>query len=128
MEKLIQRPDRLEGHTYKIRNDTKGVTTFVTINNAIYPDGSVRPYEIFMNTKHPDLFEWMTAVCVLTSAYLQRSEDIEYLTVRLKEIFGPESYYAKNLSGKSTQYHSFVGHLGALLEEHAQKTLEQGRS
>lgn len=118
MEKLIQRHERLEGSTYKIRDDGKGVSIFVTINDAIYPDGSRRPYEIFMNTKKPELFEWMTAVCVLTSAYLQRSEDVEYITSRLKEIFGPESYYAKDLYGKTQQYHSFVGHLGSLLEEH----------
>lgn len=118
MDKLIERPEVLQGTTYKIRDDAKQISIFVTINDAIDEEGNRRPYELFINTKYPELFEWMTAICVLTSALLQRVEDTTFLTDKLKTVFGKDSYYSKDIYGNPTQYRSFIEHLGCIIEQH----------
>lgn len=105
---LEERPDELDGQTYKIKI-ADGHAHYVTITDK---DG--RPFEIFVNTKDPQAHAWVTALTRMISAVFRRPHDSTFVVEELKAVFDPAGGGWWN--GK--YYHSMVAAIGAVVERH----------
>ncbi len=111
---LLQRPDKLEGTTYKIKTPHSEYAFYITINN-MEKNNCRRPFEIFINSKNMENFAWIVALTRVTSAVLRREDDITFLVEELRSIFDPQGGYFKP-GGK--QMPSLVAEIGECLEKH----------
>jgi hypothetical protein len=66
MHEKLERPDRLIGDTYKIKSPLFEHALYVTINDIVLNEGTAheqrRPFEIFINSKNMDHFQWIVAL------------------------------------------------------------------
>ncbi|MEK0325728.1 MAG: hypothetical protein QQN63_08490, partial [Nitrosopumilus sp.] len=66
MHESIQRPELLSGTTYKIKSPTSDHALYVTINDLTLNAGTehevIRPFEIFVNSKNMEQFQWVVAL------------------------------------------------------------------
>ena len=91
---LLQRPESLDGSTYKIKTPLSDHTIYVTINDILI-DGRHRPFEIFINSKNMENFAWIVALTRVISAVFRRDEDATFLVEELQSIFDPKGGYIK---------------------------------
>ncbi len=110
---LIQRPEMLEGATYKIKPPNSHAF-YVTINDILI-DGRRRPFEIFINSKNMKNFAWVVALTRVISAVFRREGDVTFLVEELRSIFDPQGGYFKP-GGKRMP--SLVAEIGDCLEKH----------
>lgn len=110
------RPIELRGKTYKIKTPLSAQSLYITINDLIEPDGTVRPFEIFINSKNLQHFSWMVAMTRLISAVFRRTKDPSFLVEELKSIFDPNGGYFRN--GKYIP--SLVAEIGDVIHHHLQ--------
>src|SRR3569833_3379475 len=72
MHEEIKRPDVLIGSTYKIKTPVSDHAMYVTINDIVLNEGTEyeqrRPFEIFINSKNLDHFQWIVALTRIVSA------------------------------------------------------------
>ena len=72
MHEKLKRPEHLEGCTYKIKTPTSEHAIYVTINDVILNRGSEheerRPFEIFINSKNMEHYQWISALTLIISA------------------------------------------------------------
>lgn len=113
-EPLLQRPESLEGATYKIKTPFNEHAFYVTINNILV-DGQLRPFEIFINSKNMENFAWVVALTRVISAVLRREGDLTFLVEELRSIFDAHGGYFKP-GGKLMP--SIVAEIGDCLEKH----------
>lgn len=112
----INRPEVVSGTTYRIRPSVIDEAIFITIND-LEVDGHVRPVEIFVNSKHAPMGQWISALTRLLSAQLQQPGDFPFFIIdELKETVDPLGGYF--IPGKQKMCPSIVAHLGLVLEEH----------
>src|SRR5678816_670445 len=73
MHEKIERPEVLIGSTYKIKSPLVEHAMYVTINDIVLNAGSEheqrRPFEIFINSKSMDHFQWIVALTRITVSY-----------------------------------------------------------
>ena len=66
MTEEVQRPEMLVGSTYKIKTPVSDHAMYVTINDIILNEGTQyeqrRPFEVFINSKNLDHFQWIVAL------------------------------------------------------------------
>ncbi|MDH3790029.1 MAG: NrdJb, partial [Xanthomonadales bacterium] len=79
MTERVARPEgmeALEGSTYKIKTPLDDHAMYVTINDIILNQGTEheqrRPFEIFINSKNMDHFQWIVALTRLMSAVFRK--------------------------------------------------------
>ena len=125
MTEHIVRPEgmeALEGSTYKIRTPLDDHAMYVTINDMILNPGTEheqrRPFEIFINSKNMDHFQWIVALTRLMSAVFRKGGDVTFLAEELQAVFDPKGGYFK-AGGKFMP--SIVAEIGAVIEHHLQK-------
>ena len=125
MTEHIVRPEgmeALEGSTYKIRTPLDDHAMYVTINDMILNQGTEheqrRPFEIFINSKNMDHFQWIVALTRLMSAVFRKGGDVTFLAEELQAVFDPKGGYFK-AGGKFMP--SIVAEIGAVIEHHLQK-------
>ncbi len=125
MTERIARPEgmeALEGSTYKIKTPLDDHAMYVTINDMILNQGTEheqrRPFEIFINSKNMDHFQWIVALTRLMSAVFRKGGDVTFLTEELQAVFDPKGGYFKP-GGKFMP--SIVAEIGAVIEHHLQK-------
>ena len=125
MTEQVQRPDgfeALEGSTYKIRTPLDDHAMYVTINDIILNAGTVheqrRPFEIFINSKNMDHFQWIVALTRLMSAVFRKGGDVTFLVEELQAVFDPKGGYFKP-GGKFMP--SIIAEIGAVIEHHLQE-------
>ncbi|MCW8918889.1 MAG: NrdJb, partial [Gammaproteobacteria bacterium] len=62
----LERPEMLLGSTYKIKTPLTEHALYVTINDIILNPGTQhelrRPFEVFINSKNMDHFQWIVAL------------------------------------------------------------------
>jgi hypothetical protein len=91
----------------------------MTINDIILNPGSVheerRPYEVFINSKNMDHFQWIVALTRIVSAVFRKGGDVTFLVEELKAVFDPRGGYFKK-GGKYMP--SLVAELGDAIEGH----------
>lgn len=108
------RPEILVGSTYKVKSPGFEHAMYVTINDFIAEDGTRLPYEIFINSKNMDNFQWIIAMTVLISAVFQKGGEVAFMAEALKTIFDPKGGYFK----KKIFMPSIVAEIGYVLEQH----------
>ena len=125
MTEHIARPEgmeALEGSTYKIKTPLDDHAMYVTINDMILNPGTEhelrRPFEIFINSKNMDHFQWIVALTRLMSAVFRKGGDVTFLAEELQAVFDPKGGYFKP-GGKFMP--SIIAEIGAVIEHHLQK-------
>ena len=121
----VARPEgmeALEGSTYKIKTPLDDHAMYVTINDIILNQGTEheqrRPFEIFINSKNMDHFQWIVALTRLMSAVFRKGGDVTFLAEELQAVFDPRGGYFKP-GGKFMP--SIIADIGAVIEHHLQK-------
>jgi hypothetical protein len=114
--------DALEGSTYKIKTPLDDHAMYVTINDIVLNPGTEheqrRPFEIFINSKNMDHFQWIVALTRLMSAVFRKGGDVTFLAEELQAVFDPKGGYWKP-GGKFMP--SIIADIGAVIEHHLQK-------
>ena len=118
MHEQLSRPDILLGSTYKIKTPLTEHALYVTINDMILNEGTPhekrRPFEIFINSKSMDHFQWVVAMTRVISAVFRKGGDVTFLIEELRSVFDPRGGYFKK--GRYTP--SLVAELGDVIECH----------
>jgi hypothetical protein len=119
MHEQIERPEVLVGSTYKIKSPLFEHALYVTINDIVLNAGtqheSRRPFEIFINSKNMDHFQWVVAITRIMSAVFRKGGDVTFLVEEMKAVFDPRGGYFK--SG-GVYMPSIVAEIGAVIEDH----------
>ncbi len=119
MHEKVKRPDMLVGSTYKIRTPLTEHALYVTINDIILNPGTEhelrRPFEIFINSKNMDHFQWIVALTRIISAVFRKGGDVTFLVDELRSVFDPRGGYFKK-GGKYMP--SLVAEIGDAIEGH----------
>jgi len=91
---------------------------YITINDIILNEGteheSRRPFEVFINTKNLDHFQWIVALTVIMSAVFRKGGDITFLVDELRSVFDPRGGYWVKGSYKQ----SIIAEIGDVIERH----------
>ena len=119
MHEELQRPERLEGQTYKIKTPLSEHALYVTVNDLILNEGTEhelrRPFEVFINSKNMDHFQWIVALTRIISAVFRKGGDCTFLVEELRSVFDPRGGYFKK-GGRFMP--SLVAEIGEVLEQH----------
>ena len=119
MHEKVERPDTLVGATYKIKSPLFEHALYVTINDIVLNQGTEyelrRPFEIFINSKNMDHFQWIVALTRIMSAVFRKGGDVTFLVEELKAVFDPRGGYFK---AGGVYMPSIVAELGAIIEQH----------
>ena len=115
-ETLLQRTEVLSGQTYKIKPPTGDHALYITINDVVDEHGKAVPFEIFINSKNMEQFQWIVALTRLISAVFRKGGDPTFLLEELKSVFDPRGGYFM----KGKYYPSVVAEIGAVIERHMQ--------
>ncbi len=121
MHEKLERPELLEGSTYKIKTPLTEHALYVTINDIVLnpdtPHERRRPFEIFINSKDMAHFQWVVALTRVISAVFRKGGDVTFLVEELHSVFDPSGGYWK----KSRYTPSLVAELGDVIERHLKK-------
>jgi len=109
----LDRPEALEGATYKILWPESDHALYITINDVIQ-DGRRRPFEVFINSKNTENFAWSVALTRMISAVFRRGGDVSFVVEELKAVFDPRG--GQWLKGRYIP--SLLAAIGSVLEEH----------
>ena len=119
MHENVERPEMLVGSTYKIKTPLSEHALYVTINDVVLnqsTDHEARqPYEIFINSKNMDHFQWVVALTRVISAVFRKGGDVCFMVEELKAVFDPQGGYFKK-GGKFMP--SLVAEIGDAIESH----------
>jgi len=125
MHEKLERPEGmecLEGATYKIRTPLDDHALYVTINDIVLNAGTEheqrRPFEIFINSKNMDHFQWIVALTRVMSAVFRKGGDVTFLSEELQAVFDPKGGYFKP-GGRFVP--SIVADIGAVVEHHLKR-------
>ena len=76
MHEKLERPEVLIGSTYKIKTPVSDHAMYVTINDIVLNEGTEyeqrRPFEVFINSKNLDHFQWIVALTRIISAVFRK--------------------------------------------------------
>ena len=122
MHEKLERPEMLIGSTYKIKTPVSDHAMYVTINDILLNEGTVhesrRPFEIFINSKNLDHYQWIVALTRIISAVFRKGGDVTFMVEELKAVFDPRGGYWQ-AGGKFMP--SIIAELGHVIEKHMQK-------
>jgi hypothetical protein len=117
----VQRPEMLIGSTYKIKTPVSDHAMYVTINDILLNEDTDheqrRPFEIFINSKNLDHFQWIVALTRIISAVFRKGGDVTFMVDELKAVFDPRGGYWQP-GGKFMP--SIIAELGHVIEKHLQ--------
>jgi Ribonucleotide reductase, alpha subunit len=88
MSEPLDRPQELEGATYKLKWPDSEHAIYITINDLVVA-GHRRPFEIFINSKNMEHFAWTVALTRMISAVFRRGGDVTFVVEELKAVFDP---------------------------------------
>jgi hypothetical protein len=119
MHESVERPETLVGSTFKIKSPLFEHALYVTINDIVLNAGTKheqrRPFEIFINSKNMDHFQWIVALTRILSAVFRKGGDVTFIVEELKAVFDPRGGYFK--SG-GVYMPSIVAEIGSVVEQH----------
>ena len=119
MHESVERPETLIGSTYKIKSPLVEHALYVTVNdivlNAGTPHEQRRPFEVFINSKNMDHFQWIVALTRILSAVFRKGGDVTFIVEELKAVFDPKGGYFK---AGGIYMPSIVAEIGAVIEQH----------
>ena len=121
MHESVKRPEMLIGTTFKVKTptDISEHALYITINDIILNEGTEhelrRPFEIFINSKNMDHFQWIVALTRIISSVFRKGGDVTFLVEELRSVFDPRGGYWKR-GGKYMP--SLVAEIGDVIERH----------
>ena len=122
MTEHVSRPEELHGSTYKVKTPQSEHALYITINDIILNPGTDneqrRPFEVFINSKNMEQFQWVVALTRVISAVFRKGGDCTFLAEELKAVFDPQGGYFKR-GGKFMP--SLVAEIGEAIEDHLTK-------
>jgi ribonucleoside-diphosphate reductase alpha chain len=117
MSEPLDRPQSLEGHTYKLKWPDSEHAIYLTINDIIISDHR-RPFEVFINSKNMEHYAWTLALTRMISAVFRRGGDVSFVVEELKAVFDPRG--GAWVQGKYIP--SILAAIGGVIETHMVKT------
>ena len=119
MHESVARPEVLPGATYKVKTPLSDHALYITINDIVLNSGTPhetrRPFEIFINSKAMEHFQWIVALTRIISAVFRKGGDCTFLVEELRSVFDPKGGYFKK-GGKYMP--SLVAEIGDVIESH----------
>jgi len=113
MSEPLDRPQSLEGSTYKLKWPDSEHAIYLTINDIIM-GGHRRPFEVFINSKNMEHFAWTVALTRMISAVFRRGGDVSFVVEELKAVFDPRG--GAWVKGKYIP--SILAAIGGVIEQH----------
>ncbi|MGX9354815.1 adenosylcobalamin-dependent ribonucleoside-diphosphate reductase [Roseobacteraceae bacterium S113] len=113
MSEPLDRPQTLEGNTYKVKWPDSEHALYITIND-IMVGGHRRPFEVFINSKNMEHFAWTVALTRMISAVFRRGGDVSFVVEELKAVFDPRG--GAWVQGKYIP--SILAAIGGVIEQH----------
>jgi ribonucleoside-diphosphate reductase alpha chain len=110
---LANRPQALEGMTYKIKWPESDHAVYVTLNDTVDVEGR-RPFEIFVNSRNMDHYAWTVGLTRMISAVFRRGGDVSFVAEELKAVFDPRG--GAWLDGRYVP--SLLAAIGGVVERH----------
>ena len=119
MHEKVVRPEMLVGNTYKIKTPISEHAFYITINDILLNPGTPyekrRPFEIFINSKNMDHYQWISGLTLIISAVFRKGGDVAFLANELRSVFDPKGGYFKR-GGRYMP--SLVAEIGDVIESH----------
>jgi hypothetical protein len=123
LHEKLERPEVLIGSTYKIKTPVSEYAMYVTINDIVLNQDTEheqrQPFEVFINSKNLDQYQWIVALTRVISAVFRKGGDISFLVDELKSVFDPKGGYWQP-GGKFMP--SIIAELGHVIEKHLRTT------
>ena len=113
MTRPLERPEALQGNTYKIRWPEHDHAIYITINDIVR-DGRRQPFEIFINSKNTEHYAWTVALTRMISAVFRRGGDVSFIVDELKAVFDPRG--GQWVGGHYVP--SILAAIGGVIEQH----------
>jgi ribonucleoside-diphosphate reductase alpha chain len=113
MSEPLDRPEELEGNTYKVKWPDSEHAIYITINDIVL-NGNRRPFEVFINSKNMEHFAWTVALTRMISAVFRRGGDVSFVVEELKAVFDPRG--GAWMQGKYIP--SILAAIGGVIETH----------
>ncbi|CUH54434.1 adenosylcobalamin-dependent ribonucleoside-diphosphate reductase [Shimia marina] len=113
MSEPLQRPQSLEGATYKLKWPDSEHAIYLTVNDVVI-NGHRRPFEVFINSKNMEHYAWTLALTRMISAVFRRGGDVSFVVEELKAVFDPRG--GAWMEGKYIP--SILAAIGGVLERH----------
>ncbi len=113
MSEPLDRPQELEGATYKLKWPDSEHAIYITINDIII-NGHRRPFEVFINSKNMEHYAWTVALTRMISAVFRRGGDVSFVVEELKAVFDPRG--GAWMQGKYIP--SILAAIGGVIEKH----------
>ena len=119
MHERLERPEMLVGSTYKVKTPLSDHALYITINDLVLNEDTEheqrRPFEVFINSKNMEHFQWIVALTRIISAVFRKGGDVTFLVEELRSVFDPRGGYFKK-GGKYMP--SLVAEIGDVIEAH----------
>jgi len=113
MSEPLDRPQELEGATYKLKWPDSEHAIYITINDLVV-GGHRRPFEVFINSKNMEHYAWTVALTRMVSAVFRRGGDVSFVVEELKAVFDPRG--GAWMKGKYVP--SILAAIGGVIEKH----------
>ncbi|WP_197917263.1 adenosylcobalamin-dependent ribonucleoside-diphosphate reductase [Thiosulfatihalobacter marinus] len=113
MSEPLERPQSLEGATYKLKWPDSEHAIYLTVNDVII-NGHRRPFEVFINSKNMEHYAWTLALTRMISAVFRRGGDVSFVVEELKAVFDPRG--GAWMQGKYIP--SILAAIGGVIERH----------
>lgn len=109
----------LVGSTYKLKTPAVSEhAMYITINDIVLNEGTPhelrRPFEVFINSKNLDHFQWIVALTRIMSAVFRKGGDVTFLVEELRSVFDPRGGYWN----KGKYMPSIIAEIGDVIESH----------
>lgn len=109
-EVLVDRPEALEGRTYKIKWPSVSSAIYLTINH----DSDGKPFEVFLTSKDAKHQDWTTALTVMITAIFRKGGDVSFVANELQSIQSLNDTAFK----EGRNHPSLAAYIGYILEKH----------
>ncbi len=120
MHETLERPQKLIGSTYKLKTPehVSAHAMYITINDIVLNEGTEhemrRPFEVFINSKNLEHYQWIVALTLIMSAVFRKGGDITFLVDELRSVFDPRGGYWN----KGKYMPSIIAEIGEVIEHH----------
>lgn len=84
----------LDGKRYQVKIPESKHAYYLNFSHVRNGDSSVKPFELFINTKDPMVDEWTRALGRLVSAVFRNVEDPTFLADEFKEVYAQSGFFS----------------------------------
>lgn len=125
----LKRPFKLKGTTYRIKPPQESSGLYLTVNNIILNEGTDNeqeyPYEVFVNAREMDSYQWIVAMTRSASAIFRKGGNVTFLVREYEAVKEPsggymgKDHFCNKPKGKF--YDSVVAEIGYILRHHMEE-------